>query len=142
MGYEITWLVESRIVYAKMYGTVTREETMQFRDDITRAINSGTPDVHVVTHAAENVKNTMSLSDLISLFKQSTRNPKQGWSIYVSPNQINRFFATVVAQMTKTRTREFAALEDAIAFLKASDHTLPAIPLSPIEPRGVDTQVS
>jgi hypothetical protein len=140
MGYELTWLVENRVIYVRMYGTVTREEAIRFRDDITQAIDSGTPYVHVITHAAENVQNTMGLSDLIGLFKQPAANPNQGWSIYVSPSQINRFLATVVSQMTKTRTREFAALEDAITFLKANDHTLPSIPMPHVEAHDLDMQ--
>jgi hypothetical protein len=42
---------------------------------------------------------------------------------------MDRFFASVITQLLKKRSREFATIEEGIRFLQGIDETLPPIPL-------------
>jgi len=52
-----------------------------------------------------------------------------GWAVYISPKKMDRFFASVITQLLKKRSREFATLEEGIRFLQGIDETLPPIPM-------------
>lgn len=85
--------------------------------------------VHLITDATDIEKNLIGLNDLIAFYKQYSPSDKLGWSVYISPSKLNRFFASVVTQITKGRTREFASLPEGLKFLAERDDSLSDIPL-------------
>jgi hypothetical protein len=91
--------------------------------------------VHLITDSTDVEKVQLGLNDLASVFRDMPASPKLGWSIYISPKMLDRFFASVTTQLTKSRHREFNTLADAIAFLQSVDDTLPKIELPSHHPQ-------
>ena len=50
-----------------------------------------------------------------------------GWALYISPSKMNRFFASIITQLTNKRGRQFATLEDGLRFLQDIDDSLPLL---------------
>ncbi|MBZ0287199.1 MAG: hypothetical protein K8I30_06260 [Anaerolineae bacterium] len=129
MPYQIRWLVENRVIYQRQYGVITTEELYDSNKQTAAMTAAGIRFVHLITDASGAEKNEIGLNDLIAFYKQYTPHENLGWSVYISPSLMNRFFASVVTQITKVRTREFGTLPEGIKFLIEHDDSLPDIPL-------------
>lgn len=129
MASQVKWLVEKRIIYMSTSGTVTMEDIRSCNRIIMDMIEIGIPFVHVISNSTNMEKNTVGLGDLVTLIKTVPSSPKIGWSLYVSKNKLDRFFASVTNQISKTRNREFDTLDKALAFLAENDDSLPDIPM-------------
>lgn len=129
MPYTVVWLVENRVIYFRPTGSVGMDQLSQANDLIRAMTEEGVPFVHVIADATNLEKFTFNLSDLTRLFRGMEASSKLGWSVYVSPKKVERFFANVTTQMTTARHREFATLTEAIAFLQSVDDTLPTLPI-------------
>lgn len=128
MAYEITWMVEQRVIHFEPRGVVGMDELRVANDKIRALTEEGIPFVHVIADATNLEKFTFSLTDLTKLFRGMQPSPKLGWSVYISPKMVERFFASVTTQMTTARHREFGTLAEALAFLQSVDDTLPTLP--------------
>lgn len=127
MPYKVSWLVEKRIIYTRMYGFVTSEELSAQKEEMEPLIQSSDQLLYIVTDGTDTTGTSMGLRDLQKTqFADATN---LGWAIYISPKKMDRFFASVITQLLKKRSREFATLEEGIRFLQSVDETLPPIPL-------------
>lgn len=134
MPYEVSWLVEKRIIYFHTSGIATIDDVKAGNKKVMAMLEEGIPFVHLITDSTDVEKVQLGLNDLASVFRDMPASPKMGWSIYISPKMLDRFFASVTTQLTKSRHREFTTLEDAIAFLRSVDDTLPEIELPRRQP--------
>jgi len=128
MPYEISWLVEKRVLYTRMYGYVTGEDLRNNNADMATYVLESEQLLHTVTDATETTGTDMGLRDLQNTQFTSVEN--LGWGIYISPSKMNRFFASVITQLSKKRGRQFATLDEALKFLNEMDDTLPPLSLS------------
>lgn len=126
MPYATTWLVEKRVVYTRMYGFVTSEELLAHSRELESYVQASEQLLYIITDATDTTGTNMGLRDLQKT--QFADTPNLGWSIYVSPKNMDRFFASVITQLWKKRSREFATLEEGIRFVQSVDESLPAIP--------------
>ncbi len=127
MPYEMSWLVEKRVIYARMYGHMTSEElTAYYQSMLTHARVSELL-LHTLTDTTDITRIDMGLRDLQNMSFAGIRN--LGWAVFISPSKINRFFASVITQLSKKRGRQFATLEEGLKFLQDIDDTLPPITL-------------
>lgn len=133
MTYKLTWMVDKRIIYFRTSGVVTIDEIKEANRQIMVMIDEGIQFVHLLTDSTDVDKIVFSLSDLVSAFRGILYVPNLGWSIYVSPKALERFFANVTTQLSQSRHREFGTLDQAIAFLQSVDETLPEIDLSQVK---------
>jgi hypothetical protein len=134
MPHEITWLVDMRVIYFHLRGVVSMEELREANDQVRAMTEQGIQFVHVIADATHIEKISFGLSDLTKLFRGMEPSPKLGWSMYISPKMLDRFFASVTTQMTTARHREFSTLAEAIAFVQSMDETLPTLPTpKPVE---------
>jgi hypothetical protein len=129
MASQIRWLVDKRIIYMSTSGTVTMDDVRSCNLAIMEMLEVGTPFIHVISDSTDMQKNEIGLGDLVTMIKTVPSSPKMGWSIYVSKNKLDRFFASVTMQLSKTRNREFDSVEKALAFLMENDDTLSDIPM-------------
>ena len=125
MPYEISWLVDKRIVYIRTYGLVTGEELVAQNDELQNYIPLSENLLHVITDGTDTTGTDMGLRDLQKTQFNDVEN--LGWAIYVSPSKMNRFFASVITQLSQKRGRQFGTLEEALSFLQEVDDTLPPI---------------
>ncbi len=132
MPYEISWLVDKRVLYTRMYGFVTGEELNAQNKDIGEYARQSELLLHTINDGIGVTGTSMGLRDLQNTQFNSLDN--LGWAIYVSPSKMNRFFASVITQLSKKRGRQFATLGEALKFLNEMDDTLP--PLSLLDHSG------
>ena len=125
MPYQQSWLVEKRIVYTRMYGYVTGEELLAQNEEMRAFIQQSEQLLHTINNATDTTGTDMNLRDLQKT--QFTNVDNLGWAIYVSPSKMNRFFASVITQLSHKRGRQFATLEEALTFLQEMDDTLPPL---------------
>jgi hypothetical protein len=130
MAYNVSWLVDKRIIYFRTTGTVTIDQVKNANKQIMIMLEEGTPFIHLLTDTTNADKISFSLSDLMSVFRGMPATSALGWSVYVSPKMLDRFFANITTQMSNSRHREFSSLDEAIAFLQSVDETLPEIVVS------------
>lgn len=123
MPYKMSWLVEKRVIYTQMYGHVTSAEMIAYNKEMETFVHDSELLVHTLTNATDTTGVDMGLRDLQNMAFTDIAN--LGWAIYVSPSKINRFFASVITQLSHKRGRQFATLEEALKFLHEMDDTLP-----------------
>ncbi len=127
MPYAISWLVDKRVIYTRMYGFVTGEELGAQKVEMEALLPNGKELLYIITDATDTTGTNMGLRDLQKTqFADATN---LGWAIYISPKKMDRFFASVITQLLKKRGREFATLEEGIRFLQSVDESLPTIPM-------------
>jgi hypothetical protein len=127
MPYSLSWLVEKRIIYTRMYGFVTGEELLAQSKEMEGYIHASELLLYIITDATDTTGTNMGLRDLQKTQFADAKN--LGWAVYISPKKMDRFFASVITQLLKKRSREFATLEEGIRFLQGIDETLPPIPM-------------
>jgi hypothetical protein len=127
MPYSLSWLVEKRIIYTRMYGFVTGEELLAQSQEMEAYIHTSELLLYIITDATDTTGTNMGLRDLQKTQFADAKN--LGWAVYISPKKMDRFFASVITQLLKKRSREFATIEEGIRFLQGIDDTLPPIPL-------------
>ena len=127
MPWEISWLVEKRITYTRMYGFITGEELIAQKTEMEKYIQQSEHLLHMISDATDSTGTNMGLRDLQKT--QFADAPNLGWAVYISPKKMDRFFASVITQLMKKRSREFATLQEGIQFLQEVDETLPSIPM-------------
>ena len=126
MPYTMSWLVEKRVLYTRMHGFVTSEELQAQSREMEAYIHTSEQLLYIITDATDTTGTNMGLRDLQKT--QFANTPNLGWSVYISPKKMDRFFASVITQLWKKRSREFATLDEGIRFLQSIDESLPPIP--------------
>lgn len=135
MGFEISWLVEGRVLYARMQGVVSNRDDEQFDDAVGVFLNgaNGLP-VHLITDysSVERVETVISPTHAVE--SNIARHPALGIRL-TSGTQVNpiaRYFTPFVSTLLKPGSQRFATRDNALDYLYASDPTLPApgLPLS------------
>ena len=127
MPYAISWLVDKRVIYTRLYGFITSEELSAQRVEMEPLIQNSDQLLYIITDATDSTGTNLGLRDLQKTqFADATN---LGWAVYISPKKMDRFFASVITQLLKKRSREFATLDEGIRFLQSIDETLPPIPM-------------
>lgn len=124
MAYMLAWLVEDRVLYARFTGRLRVEELEQFIHEEHALIEKGTPLVHFINDSRYIEGIDFNLR-MLQVLVQSLKHPEGiGWHIDIINSPINRMFAALAGQFARVRCRQFYDLQEALAFLKASDSTL------------------
>jgi hypothetical protein len=128
MGYEVSYLVDRRIVFIHLQGKLTMDELRVMTAESRRLSEEGIPFVHVLSDTRE-LKVDFKVSDFMELFRGLPPIPTVGWSVHITDNALQRFFFSLISQLVHNKTRTFATVEEGIAFLQKIDDTLPVIPM-------------
>ena len=116
MPYKVSWLVDQRVMYTRMYGFVTGEELGAQKVEMEALLPKDGPKLYIITDGTDTTGTNMGLRDLQKTqFADATN---LGWAVYISPKKMDRFFASVITQLLKKRSRNFATLEEGISFLQ------------------------
>ncbi len=128
MGYEVYYLVDRRVIFIDLQGKLTMDELRVMTAESRRLSEEGIPFVHVLSDTRE-LKVDFKVNDFMGLFRGLPPIPTVGWSVHVTDNALHRFFFSLIAQLTSNKTRTFATIEEAIAFIQKADDTVPPIPM-------------
>ncbi len=123
MPFTVSWLVDKRVTYTRMYGVMTAADLRGLKIVLEEYIAQSEQLIHLISDATDTIRTEMSLKDLQNTEYADATN--LGWAIFVNPNMLHRFFASVVTQLRGKRGREFATMEQALEFLQNIDETLP-----------------
>lgn len=123
MPYQTSWLVEKRVIYAKLYGYVTEDEITAYYHSLADFAKESELLLHTLTDSTDMTGMQMSFRELQNMRFNGISN--LGWAILISPSKLNRFFASVITQLSNKRGRQFATLEEGLHFLQEIDDSLP-----------------
>ena len=127
MPYQMSWLVEKRVIYAQLYGYVTQEDLAAYYQMMIDLAEESELLLHTFTDSSGMTGMKMSFRELQNMTFNGIHN--LGWAILISPSKLNRFFASVVTQLSHKRGRQFETLEEGLHFLQEMDDSLPPIPM-------------
>ncbi|HUN05022.1 MAG TPA: hypothetical protein PLQ56_00415 [Aggregatilineales bacterium] len=141
MAYQLSWLLENRILLIRYQGTLTLKdletylpEAARMRDQANAFLGANGPLVHTITDASQMEKNAISLPEALQATRLTVNNQQRvGWSVYISAGVIDRFFSTAGHQLAGVRYRAVDSIDEAVAFLKSVDDTLSDFVLPPAE---------
>jgi hypothetical protein len=125
MAYEISWLVEQRLILITFNGVLTQEDLFALSKDAFDMAEAGTAPVHSISDGTHMTATEVGIGDLKKVM--GNRSTKSGWSVTVTPGRMDRFLASIANQLLGMKSRHFATLQEAIDFLKDIDPTLPEI---------------
>ena len=83
MPYAISWLVEKRVVYTRLYGFVSGEELQAQSRELEGYVHTSEQLLYIITDATDTTGTNMGLRDLQKT--QFADAPNLGWSVYISP---------------------------------------------------------
>ncbi len=130
MAVRTCWLVHGRIAYSQFIDVFSAADFEKNMAELEAMFAEAIPLTHFITDGTLMTESQFGPKEL---FKHKV--PKAsglGWTIFVDPRKINRFFGGAIAQLAGSRNRQFATLAEALSFLQENDETLPD--LSHIEP--------
>ncbi|MBL8148248.1 MAG: hypothetical protein JNL34_17865 [Anaerolineae bacterium] len=135
MAATIEWLLPGRVLRAHFWGEATGAEALAVNDEMQGWIGQdGIAPVHVILDLTgleqlpPNIRGVMS--------KMRVDHPqKSGWTMVVGGSPAIRFIAAVTAQVLRQKVRLATSVDDACAFLRRADLTLPPAS-SPAPPAG------
>ena len=140
MAYQISWLVEGRVMQIIVNGTTTVEEIQDQALSLTKYLDNGQgPLVHTFIDLLQLENFPINLSLLNNSMASTLQHSKVGWNIVITSNRMVKFLTSLVMQLSKVRFRTFATWEEGIAFLNDMDSTLPDLsPLHASTPPNVN----
>ena len=127
MPYELSWLVEKRVILARFHGVITAEELKRFLPEQHALVAEGTPPIHHINDTTDTGPFEVKLDKLQALLKMLKRPEGVGWYVEANPHPIGRMTSSIALQIAGRRHRVVSTLEEAVAFLQQNDETLPPI---------------
>lgn len=126
MGYEISWILEERVVHVQFQDAVTSEQLHKANYMTKHYLSNGDDAnvMHVIIDISNAIKFPTDLKDLEDLLL-SHKNPGTGWVILVGGNRLARLLTATLSQITQVQFRAAPTIEDGLAFLAQRDPTLP-----------------
>jgi hypothetical protein len=124
------WFLENRIVLFKFSGSVTFEEVVSALEDSARIVNESEEEK---VHFLHDWSQLERFPTNILQIRKETNAPirdlrKLGWLvIFGAENRLLRYISQTVLQVFRIRFRMFTHAEDAIAYLRKMDPTLPEL---------------
>jgi len=118
MGIKYGWLVDQKVMYTAMYGVVNNKEYQQWADE-TKVLYDAVPHdrFHILVDCTE-LEKTPMLNDLLNIHFHK----KRDWIIaFGMQNQLVKFAASMVLQVTRTNMKLVDTLDESLAILGRVD---------------------
>lgn len=127
MTMNIRWLVEKRVIYCTIEGTLSVEELRQGSSPILQMLNQGE---QKLVHILFDLSMTQGVPLQMGLIGETVRpfmtHPNTGWIIaFGTQNGMIRMISSIVSQTFRARFRFYPQRDEAIHMLQSLDTTLP-----------------
>lgn len=123
MPFELSWLVEKRVVSLKVWGKINISENKEMNARLSEIIHAGEAPVHLIVTLGDSLSVPLDIS---MLAKGSPVTDKMvGRSILVGASGMIRFLGQMVANVTHADVRLVDTLEEAYQALRETDSSLP-----------------
>jgi len=123
MAYEISWLIENRVVHLHVFGTVSIAEARQAYDALLVCHEKGTAPIHLILEHTGIEKFPLTLNPYNFIIEGGSP-AKGGWMLIVGDNRQARFLGMLFSYVAKVKSRAFLKREQALEFLYDTDATL------------------
>jgi hypothetical protein len=124
MPYQLSWLVEGRIILNKSWGTLTKEEIPRYDQEMLNLLDAGTaPLVHCISDITE-LENMPGVTAMTQF--TFVKHPCMGWQLAYGGKLAMTLIGNLASQIFRMRFRSFRNREEALAFLQQVDSTLTA----------------
>jgi hypothetical protein len=121
--YQLSWLVENRVLLQVAYGEITIEELNQLAAEINVFLQMGTAPIHIIVDARH--LKMFPQGVLRNYHAYENLNPKQlGWVVQVSDNQVLQYLTSTVSHLIGFNLRTFADMPAALNFLQHAEPSL------------------
>ena len=128
MGHSTQWLLDGRIIFNDMTGHVQP-------DDIQAVVNENIPmmdnesDAELI-HIIYDMQGTSLSGDVVGFQKASRAmftHSRMGWLLVINTteNRVVNMMASMVSKIFSAQFRQYATLEEGLAFLNKMDSSLP-----------------
>jgi len=124
MPFEIGWSIENRVIYERVYGDLDFESTVAVAEQGSRLLGEGVTPVHMVIEMTD-LKSFPTNVSKIHTVTQFMRSPSLGWVVIIGSGSLATFFINVIRQIIKFPVVHQPSLDQALAFLREQDATLP-----------------
>lgn len=126
MSFRLSWELETRIVLCQYIGHMSLETVNEAARKVVPYIETGQPPIHFIMDVQEMTGLHYGVQE--GAARQLPFDTKSvGWVVYVGSkeNAFYQFMANALAQVQGVKMRWFEKKEEALAFLKGVDSTLP-----------------
>lgn len=125
MPYEISWLVEGQVIFARLSGVLTDQDAHHYDEHMRYYLNWGSvPLVHVVVDCrkVQELPHFQSLAHM-----QFIHHPRLGWSVSAGSrgNKVVHMLMSMLSQIGRGRLRQMDEIGEALNFLRELDPSLP-----------------
>lgn len=129
MPIETTWLVEGRIINARLSGEVTPDDIRQSAAQVVQMIDSSDAELVHALHDATDVQSLpLRMIELRQAVKAAYNHPNLGWTVaFQVDSAVMRFLGNMTSSIFSIRYKIVDTREDALAWLQEMDATLPEL---------------
>lgn len=125
MPFEISWLVEGRVIFAKLSGVLNEQDATLYDEHICYYLNWGKAAyIHSVVDCTQ-LQQIPSFQTLAHM--KLLQHPHLGWTVTIGTNRnkVVHMLMSMMSQRGKGRLRQVEEMDDALAFLQEIDLKLP-----------------
>lgn len=125
MPYEVGWLIESRVVMARIHGDVIEADGIDMLYEMARLIDSGHAPVHILIDTLDITRVPKNLMPLVQAISEvGISRERTGYMMVLSNNQLHNFIGAVAAKMAGVRLRTVDDRAVALEFLRIHEPEL------------------
>jgi hypothetical protein len=126
MPYTLEWLVPQRVIDASFSKTFTVTEFIEYDSTITDMLNTDEKHLVHILCDIDALEQFPNLSNLQGM--KLIQNPKLGWAVlFGKSNTIIKAIGLIISKTFGYRMHWCSTREEALAFLKQTDKTLPEL---------------
>lgn len=126
MSYRLSWLVDNRLLYTKIWNEYTLDELVQVEEEGKILIRNGTPLVHLLIDFRLMTEYPSNLREIVAR-SSVFREPNAGWVVVLTNNRMVQFLTSIVAGVSQARFRAFDSWDSALKFLVSIDSAMSAV---------------
>lgn len=123
MPYELSWLLDKRIIHLRAFDILTAQEYQSAADELLLMFSDGIAPVHVIVDHLDVQEIKLSPTILKELIFPN-QHEASGWTILVSPSKLATFSISMITQLNKVAIRTCDSLEEAMSILQRVDQSI------------------
>jgi len=116
MSFSVTWHLEKRVIYLKVFDIVTPEDVINLNQETKSLMNVGIHPVHVIIDTLGVSEYPNNLRWVIRLLQTSCI-PPTGWSVLVQTNPAIRVLASTILGILRLPVHTCTTLQEARDFV-------------------------
>jgi len=124
MPYEMTWLVDKRVLYIVLTGELSADELRELVAQSRDMTDAGIKPIHAIADATRSHALPKHINSILKEFKQVTPQDT-GFTVIIANNALTRFFAQTLLKIMRLEVRFAPNIEESLNILHRVDQTIP-----------------